>query len=427
MNCNFLISERDLRSRLSSNISRGIDFADIFCEHTNIRSMELQDSMVSQATESLICGTGIRQVTGNLQEYSLIDPIPVDSQDSGIEPTTLRDHLLNLEQKIQDIAPCRIKAAIALRDQNIMVASTDGHFAVDYRPTTSLIIRVIMEQNGHHEAGFVTESMQMSPQEFFTSERIDRLAKEAVENTRFLFDAQRIDGGEMPVVMAAGAGGILLHEAIGHAFEADFVRQGTSIFSGQLGKMICNPNINIVDDGTLLGDAGHLEYDDEGIPSQCTYLVREGRLNSFLHDRISARHFGIESTGNGRRESFRNTPQPRMRSTYMLSGQEDPQDIIRGIKRGILATQFTNGQVQIGAGDFTFYMKRGWLIEDGHLTRPLRDMNIIGNGPQALKDISHIGNDLQIAHHASMCGKGGQSVPVSQGLPTVQIDKLIVG
>ena len=231
----------------------------------------------------------------------------------------------------------------------------------------------------------------------------------------------------MPVVMAAGSSGILLHEAIGHAFEADFIRTGDSIFTGKLGQQICHPSISIVDDGTLPGDAGMLRYDDEGIPGQRTVLVHEGKLNSYLYDRISAKHFGVKPTGNGRREIFRCTPIPRMRSTYMLPGEAQEEDIIRSVKRGIYAQSFTNGQVQIGAGDFTFFMKTGYLIEDGKLTRPLRDLNIIGNGPEALRRISMVGDNLRIDHSASMCGKEGQKVAVSQGLPTVLIDKLIVG
>lgn len=274
--------------------------------------------------------------------------------------------------------------------------------------------------------GYATRMMQMGA-EFFSDALIEEAVSEAIMRTDFLFSASQIEGGEMPVVMAAGSSGILLHEAIGHAFEADFIRTGDSIFTGKLGKQICNQSISIVDDGTLPNDAGMLRYDDEGIPGQKTILVDRGRLNSFLYDRISAKHFGVKPTGNGRRESFRCMPIPRMRSTYMLPGEAKEEDIIRSVKRGIYAQSFTNGQVQIGAGDFTFFMKTGYLIEDGKLTQPLRDLNIIGNGPEALRRISMVGDNLRIDHSASMCGKEGQKAAVSQGLPTVLIDKLIVG
>ena len=251
--------------------------------------------------------------------------------------------------------------------------------------------------------------------------------EEAVSRTAFLFTAKQIRGGEMPVVMAAGASGILMHEAIGHSFEADFIRTGESIFADKIGEMICAPCINIVDDGTLSYDAGFLHFDDEGVLGERTVLVDHGRLNSYMHDRITAKFYGVKPTGNGRRESFRYPPQPRMRSTNMLEGDASEEDIIHSVKRGIYAQTFTNGQVQIGAGDFTFFMKQGYLIENGHLTQPIRDMNIIGNGPRVLKDISIVGNNLKIDHSAYMCGKGGQSIPVSQGLPTVLVKRLVVG
>lgn len=283
-----------------------------------------------------------------------------------------------------------------------------------------------MDQHSQSQMGYSTRQMQLEPS-FVTDEVIRQVVREAVDRTSILFEAVRPEGGEMPVVMAAGASGIFIHEAIGHAFEADFNRLGTSIFSGRLGERICGPDISIVDDGSLAGDAGFLRWDDEGVCNPRTLLVDRGVLNSYMHDRISAAYYGVSPTGNGRRESFRFPPQPRMRCTYMLAGEVPPADIIRSVKKGIYAQTFTNGQVQIGAGDFTFYMKQGYLIEDGKLTRPVRDVNIIGNGPQALGDIGLVGNDLKIDHSAGMCGKGGQSVPVSQGLPTVLVNRLVVG
>jgi TldD protein len=310
--------------------------------------------------------------------------------------------------------------------QNIRFVCSEGTGFSDRRPRTTLFISVVLQKDGKTQMGFGSRMYQRGA-EFITPELIEELLQETVRQALFLFDARQIEGGEMPVVLAAGSSGILMHEAIGHAFEADFIRTGESIFTGKLGQRICDSHITIVDDGTLPYDAGLLRYDDEGTPGQRTVLVEDGILNSYLHDRISARHFGVQSTGNGRRESFRHMPLPRMRSTYMCAGDATEEDIIRNVKRGIYAQTFTNGQVQIGAGDFTFFMKKGWLIEDGHLTVPLRDMNIIGNGPQALQHISMVGNNLKIDHSAGMCGKGGQRVGVSQGLPTVLVDKLVVG
>lgn len=230
----------------------------------------------------------------------------------------------------------------------------------------------------------------------------------------------------MPVVMGAGASGILLHEAMGHAFEADFNRKGQSVFSDRMGQKICDSSISIVDDGTIRANRGACSYDDEGIPGQKTYMVREGILNSYLHDRISAGWYGVSPTGNGRRESFRYNPVPRMRATYMESGTASPSDIIASVKKGIYVDEFSNGQVKIGEGDFTFYVKSGYMIENGRLSAPIKDINIIGNGPQALADIMCVGNDLKIDNGTWTCGKE-QSVPVSCGIPTVLVKSLTVG
>ena len=231
----------------------------------------------------------------------------------------------------------------------------------------------------------------------------------------------------MPVVMGAGASGILLHEAMGHSFEADFNRKDQSVFSGMLGKKVCNSGINIVDDATIRSNRGACNYDDEGVPGQRTYLVRDGVLESYIHDRLSANNFGLPSTGNGRRESFRFYPLPRMRATYMENGQASKDDIIASVKKGIYVDEFSNGQVQIGEGDFTFYVKRGYLIENGRLTAPVKDLNVIGNGPRALADITAVGNDLEIDDGSWTCGKDGQEVPVSCGMPTVLVGSLTVG
>jgi len=263
--------------------------------------------------------------------------------------------------------------------------------------------------------------------EFLTESIVDEIAKEAFEKTAILFQAVQPKGGEMPVVMGAGGSGILLHEAIGHAFEADFNRKNTSIFSDKLNQTICDSNINVVDDGTIPFNRGAVNIDDEGNESQKTYIVRDGVLASYLHDRISAKHYGIPSTGNGRRQSFRNVPIPRMRVTYMEAGKYSEEEIIASVKNGIYAATFTNGQVQIGAGDFTFFVKNGYLIENGKLTRPIKDVNIIGNGPKALADITMVGNNLKMDNGTWTCGKDGQGCPVTQGMPSALVNKLTVG
>ena len=255
---------------------------------------------------------------------------------------------------------------------------------------------------------------------------LEELAADVVSGIDARFQAVRPKGGKMPVVMGAGASGILLHEAMGHSFEADFNRKGQSVFSGMTGKKICDSSISIVDDGTIAGNRGACNYDDEGIPGQKTYMVRDGILESYLHDRVSARWYGVDPTGNGRRESFRFNPIPRMRATYMENGQATKDDLISSVKKGIYVDEFSNGQVKIGEGDFTFYVKSGFLIENGRLTAPVKDINIIGNGPEALADITGVGNDLKIDNSTWTCGKD-QSVAVSCGIPSVLVRSLTVG
>ena len=231
----------------------------------------------------------------------------------------------------------------------------------------------------------------------------------------------------MAVVMAAGSSGILLHEAIGHGMEADFARKNTTVYSDMVGKRIAPENVTIVDDGTNPQLRGSINVDDEGNASKRTVLVDKGVLRTFMHDRISAQHFGLEPTGNGRRQSFRHMPIPRMRNTYMMAGPHAHDEIIGSIKRGIYAEHFTNGQVDIGPGDFTFYVKNGHLIEDGKLTRPIKDINIIGNGPEVLKRVTMVGDDFTLDHGGWTCGKRGQGVPVGLGMPTVAISAITVG
>jgi len=276
------------------------------------------------------------------------------------------------------------------------------------------------EQNGYNVAG-------RAGFEFYTPERLERVVREAVARTAILFEAVPPPAGEMPVVLGAGSSGILLHEAIGHGMEADFARKGVSIYADRIGKKVAAPFVNVVDDATPEGARGAINVDDEGNRAGTTRLVENGVLATFLHDSISARHYGVAPTGNGRRESYRHPPLPRMRATYMLPGPHRTEEIVRSVKRGIYCSNFANGQVQIGAGDFTFYVKNGWLIENGKLTRPVKDVNIIGNGPKVLERIDMVSDDLAIDEGGWTCGKDGQSVPVSQGMPTVRVSSMTVG
>jgi TldD protein len=283
------------------------------------------------------------------------------------------------------------------------------------------------EENGVTESGAYNIAQRAGMELFDDSELQDRLVRKAVERTTFLLDAGKPPAGELPVVLGPGASGILLHEAVGHGLEADFNRKGTSIFSSQMDQRVAPEFVTVVDNGVIPGARGSINTDDEGNPTEETVLIENGVLRSYIHDEISAAHYKVKPTGSGRRESFRSAPIPRMRSTYMEPGPHDPEEIIKSVKLGIYCETFGNGQVQIGAGDFAFYMRHGYLIEDGKLTKPIKDVNLIGNGPAALADVKMVGSDLVIDEGGWTCGKDGQGVPVSQGMPTVKVGSLVVG
>jgi len=307
-----------------------------------------------------------------------------------------------------------------------MFYNSEGLLTCDFRPMATLGVVCVMEKDGVIENDYSARSVRQGF-EFMNDDVVEELAREAVRKTNFLFGAGKPRAGELPVVLGAGGSGILLHEAMGHPFEADFNRKGESIFSDKMGKSIAKDFINIVEDGTMEFNRGALNVDDEGNDVKKVYLVKDGILESYLHDRISARYYGVDPTGNGRRQSFRHVPIPRMRITYMENGPHTKEDIISSVDYGIYVDNFTNGQVKIGAGDFTFFVKSGTLIENGKLTMPIKDINIIGNGPQALADITMAAADYQTATGTWTCGKSGQSVPVGMGLPSVLVKKLTVG
>lgn len=355
------------------------------------------------------------------------DRYPVLQDWRSEEASKFLPFLMSIQEEVSKKDPRIIKIIAMISNQvtDCLMFNSFGELKYDTRPMGSVVVSVIFKQGDKIENKSVSRSFRKGA-EMLTEDLIKELAARAVKGIDERFEAKRPKGGKMPVVMGAGASGILLHEAMGHAFEADFNRKGQSIFSDKMGQRICPEGINIVDDATIHGNRGSLNFDDEGVPGQRTFMVEDGILTSYLHDRISAKFYGVTPTGNGRRESFRYNPIPRMRATYMESGNADPESIIASVKKGIYVDEFANGQVKIGEGDFTFYVKSGRLIENGRLTMPVKDINIIGNGPQALSDIVAVGNDLIVDDGTWTCGKG-QSCPVSCGIPTVLVNNLTVG
>ena len=395
----FKVSEGDLRKVLAAALEKGGDYADLFFEHSYRNNVGLQDGAVNRASSNIDFGMGVRVLSGDQTGYAYVENVSLDE-------------MLKAARTAARIATGSANTApINLTEEK----HTNNFYSVQ-TPWDEIAINDKMP--------FL---QKLNDQIFAKDNRVTKVMASLGDTTSILFQAIKPKGGEMPVVMGAGGSGILLHEAIGHAFEADFNRKNTSIFSDQLNKKVCNEHINVVDDGTIPFNRGSVNIDDEGVDGQKTYIVREGVLTSYLHDRISAKHYGIPSTGNGRRESFRQMPIPRMRATYMEAGNVTEEEIISTVKKGIYAANFTNGQVQIGAGDFTFFVKDGYLIENGKLTQPIKDINIIGNGPKALADITMVGNNYKMDNGTWTCGKDGQSCPVTCGMPSALVSKLTVG
>lgn len=469
INDRFPVTEELLREVVSEGLKHGGDWCDLYFEDSSYNELLLRDGEVTSGGHHLDFGAGIRAIKGDKTGYAYTEKLDrrsllsaagmaasiacmssecaqtfnsgsvagikpaaacydsrLDWRSAGISKFIPFMKRIDSEIRSRDSRAIKVVAMLSYSVSDIMMYNSLGELTCDSRPLGSVSVQTIFKQGGRTEDSSVSRSLRRGP-EMIDEALLEDLASRAVRGIDAKFEAKRPKGGRMPVVMGAGASGILLHEAMGHAFEADFNRKGQSIFSGKIGERICRKGINIVDDGTLPGSRGACRYDDEGVPGQKTYMVTDGVLTSYLHDRISASYFGVTPTGNGRRESFRYNPIPRMRATYMESGHDGSvEDLISSVKKGIYVDQFANGQVKIGEGDFTFYVKNGALIENGRLTMPVKDINIIGNGPQALADIIAVADDLKIDEGTWTCGKE-QSVPVSCGIPSVLIKGLTVG
>lgn len=469
INDRFPVTEELLREVVSEGLKHGGDWCDLYFEDSSYNELLLRDGEVTSGGHHLDFGAGIRVIKGDKTGYAYTEKLDrrsllsaagmaasiacmssecthpfnsvsvagikpsaacydsrLDWRSAGISKFIPFMKRIDSEIRSRDSRAIKVVAMLSYSVSDIMMYNSLGELTCDSRPLGSVSVQTIFKQGGRTEDSSVSRSLRRGP-EMIDEALLEDLVSRAVKGIDAKFEAKRPKGGRMPVVMGAGASGILLHEAMGHAFEADFNRKGQSIFSGKIGERICRKGINIVDDGTLPGSRGACRYDDEGVPGQKTYMVTDGVLTSYLHDRISASYFGVTPTGNGRRESFRYNPISRMRATYMESGHDGSvEDLISSVKKGIYVDQFANGQVKIGEGDFTFYVKNGALIENGRLTMPVKDINIIGNGPQALADIIAVADDLKIDEGTWTCGKE-QSVPVSCGIPSVLIKSLTVG
>ncbi len=460
----FGVSDGDRSKVMARAMANGGDFCDLFFQNHRINYLGLEDHAVNRATSVVNRGVGIRVVQGIETGYAFTESLDLESMLQAAEvasavasgtpgkaPAIMKVGKLpeyypvqhpwggvstkmkvKLLMKLHDLVGAKDKRVskvnISYRDEESVVVMLDseGRLVEDRQPMVVCYVSCVAEEKGKRESNRYGMSGRAGL-EFMNDTRLEQVATELVRRTTVLFEAVPGPVGEFPVVLGPGSSGILLHEAIGHGMEADFARKKTTIFTDMIGKKVAPDFVTIVDDGTNKNLRGSINVDDEGNAAQRTLLVENGILRTFLHDRISSRAMKVSPTGNGRRQSFRHMVVPRMRNTYMLAGPHAPEEIIKSVKKGIYAETFTNGEVNIGAGDYTFYVKNGYLIEDGELSRPIKDVNIIGNGPESLKRTSMVGTDFKLDDGGWTCGKRGQRVPVGLGIPTVKISAITVG
>jgi TldD protein len=460
------IALADLESVLNNICSKRIDLADLFLEVTRLESWGLEDGIVKEGVHSIRHGAGVRAISGELTGFAYSDDLTLpaltqaadtvktitrhgQSRDIQVIPAptslealyTTRDPVITTptEDKISllreidnrirsaDNRVCEVMVGLSAQHTAVLMATSDGTVAADVRPLVRLNVNVIVEQNGRREMASYGGGGRTNYSSLFDAGRPQHIADEALRQALINLEAIEAPAGEMTVVLGPGWPGILLHEAIGHGLEGDFNRKGTSAFSDRIGQQVAADDCTVVDDATLPERRGSLMVDDEGIPGQYTVLIENGQLRAYMQDRHNASLMGVESTGNGRRQSYGHRPMPRMTNTYMLPGKRDPEEIIRSVRRGLYAVSFGGGQVDITNGKFVFSASEAYLIDDGRVTAPVKGATLIGNGPEVLTHVSMIGDDLALDNGVGTCGKDGQSVPVGVGQPTLKIDELTVG
>ena len=445
-------------------VARRVDYADLYFQYARSEGWSLEEGIVKSGSFNIEQGVGVRAVSGEKTAFAYSDEISFDAlQDAAkatraiavagqarvvkagtrklpvplyaaIDPIASLASaekvalLEKLERKCRARDPriTQVMASLGGEYEVVLIARADGHLAADVRPLVRLSVQVIAEANGRRESGTAGGGGR-TDYAHFTDEVLDQYAEQAVSQALVNLEARPAPAGTMAVVLGPGWPGILLHEAVGHGLEGDFNRKGSSAFSGRLGQRVAAPGVTVVDDGTLPGRRGSLTVDDEGTPSRRNVLIEDGVLRGYMQDSLNARLMKMPLTGNARRESFAHLTMPRMTNTYMLAGPHDAQEIIRSVKKGLYATNFGGGQVDITNGKFVFSAAEAYLIENGRVTHPVKGATLIGNGPDALTHVSMIGNDLALDTGVGTCGKEGQSVPVGVGQPTLRIDALTVG
>jgi TldD protein len=462
----FGLDESDLIHMLSAIKAHKVDEADLYFQYTRAEGWSLEEGIVKTGSFSIDQGVGVRAVSGEKTAFAYSDDISLASlTDAAHTVRTIAaaskaarvkvpgrkvagsrslyqdlDPIASLDstQKVallgrvetmaraKDPRVSQVMAGLASEYDVVLIARADGTLAADVRPLVRLSVTVIAEQNGRREMGSAGGGGRFGLDHFddaLAQSYVDEAVKAALTN----LEARPAPAGEMSVVLGPGWPGILLHEAIGHGLEGDFNRKGSSAFSGRIGKRVAAKGVTVLDDGTLPDRRGSLNVDDEGNTSQRNVLIEDGILKGYIQDAMNARLMGVKPTGNGRRESYAHVPMPRMTNTYMLGGDKSPEEIVASLKKGLYATNFGGGQVDITSGKFVFSTSQAYWVENGKIQYPVKGATLVGNGPDALTRVSLIGNDMALDSGVGTCGKEGQSVPVGVGQPTLRIDGLTVG
>ncbi|MBC7702917.1 MAG: metalloprotease TldD [Rhodoferax sp.] len=462
----FGLNESHLSRALAEIKAHKVDEADLYFQYTRSEGWSLEEGIVKTGSFSIDQGVGVRAVSGEKTAFAYSDDISnaslldaartvrsISSAATGaktkiaakkiagtrslypdLDPISTLDSttkvaLLGKVEKLaraKDPRVAQVMAGLASEYDVVMVARADGTLAADVRPLVRLSVTVIAEQKGRREMGSAGGGGRFGLA-YFDDAMISKYVDEAVQAALTNLESRPAPAGEMTVVLGPGWPGILLHEAIGHGLEGDFNRKGSSAFSGRIGERVAAKGVTVLDDGTIQDRRGSLNVDDEGNTSQRNVLIEDGILKGYIQDAMNARLMGVAPTGNGRRESYAHVPMPRMTNTYMLAGDKQPQEIVASIKRGLYATNFGGGQVDITSGKFVFSASEAYWVENGKILYPVTGATIVGNGPDALTRVTMIGNDMALDSGVGTCGKEGQSVPVGVGQPTLRIDGLTVG
>jgi len=462
----FGIGAVELERWLGEALSRGGDYADLYFEYVETTSLSLDESIVKSATQGVTLGVGVRVLSGEKTGYAYSDdlsaerimkaartaaciaagpskiietgleeggggnlyPVPVPAADTSLAERVALIVKADEAARAADARVFQVQASFGDSIKHVLIATSDGRLAWDRQPMARLnVMALARSEDGRVEHGYQGGGGRVGLEHFTSQDLAVKFAQEAVRQALVQLDAVEAPAGEMTVVLGPGWPGILLHEAVGHGLEADFNRKNVSAFSGRVGQQVASPLCTVVDNGAMAGRRGSLNVDDEGTPTRENVLIENGVLRGYLQDHLSSRLLKSEPTGNGRRESYQHIPMPRMTNTYMLPGESAPEEIIRSVKKGLYCATFGGGQVDITSGNFVFSATESYLIEDGKLGRPVRGASLIGNGPEALKYVSLVGNDLKLDEGVGICGKEGQSVPVGVGIPTIRIDRITVG